>query len=445
MVFFKDLKGDEKICSLNPINNEIEYIKPIENVKFDTIKPLYHVKSKYIDQLVSSGHSLYISKENRELFNLSPVDDIPYYRFRFKKNGIWKGNKEENFILPSIEYNNHRYNGYGEQRQIKMNIWLMFYGAWLADGSLRRYKDKNQYVVTITKQNKKEQDIFIKVFSKIFDNVRVYDKDILISDKQLYCYLEKFGKSRDKYIDRDFMNLSKEQLKILFYWMYRCDGTTRNCSYSTLSKQLADNVQELCLKIGYSSTLTKRVDNNIYINYIYKNDIFNMPHVLKDKNVKVIDNDKSCAVYCSRLPKNHILYVRRNGKACWSGNTYAERIGEQLPTVMETLLNTPNTNQTCIAIGRKEDVLINDPSCLREIDFKVVGDSLTLTTYWRSNDLWAGFPVNMGGMARLQEMVAEYIGKKVGKMYYYSSGSHIYEYQIDMIEAKIGRIIRYPE
>ena len=119
--------------------------------------------------------------------------------------------------------------------------------------------------------------------------------------------------------------------------------------------------------------------------------------------------------------------------------TYAERIGDQLPTIMETLAKTPQTNQACMVVGRHEDVHLSDPACLREIDFKVVHDTLTLTTYWRSNDLWAGFPVNMGGMARLQEMVAEYIGKQVGKMYYYSSGSHIYEYQIPSIEAKIGK------
>lgn len=121
--------------------------------------------------------------------------------------------------------------------------------------------------------------------------------------------------------------------------------------------------------------------------------------------------------------------------------TYAERIGEQLPIIMETLKLTPYTNQACMVVGRHEDVSISDPACLREIDFKVVDDKLTLTTFWRSNDLWAGFPINLGGMARLQEMVAEYIDMDMGKMYYYSSGSHIYEYQISSVEAKIGKTI----
>lgn len=121
--------------------------------------------------------------------------------------------------------------------------------------------------------------------------------------------------------------------------------------------------------------------------------------------------------------------------------TYAERIGEQLPIVMETLRKTPNTNQACIVIGRHEDVVISDPACLREIDFKVVGDTLMLTVFWRSNDLWAAFPVNMGGMAKLLETVSEYIDKKPGMIYYYSSGSHIYEYQISSVEAKINKRI----
>jgi len=79
---------------------------------------------------------------------------------------------------------------------------------------------------------------------------------------------------------------------------------------------------------------------------------------------------------------------------------------------------------------------------LRSIDFKVIGNKLCLYSVWRSHDLFFGLPTNLGGLALLQQMVAEYIGKEIGRMYYYSSGSHIYSYQIETVEAVIKKEIK---
>ena len=113
--------------------------------------------------------------------------------------------------------------------------------------------------------------------------------------------------------------------------------------------------------------------------------------------------------------------------------TYATRIGRQLTAVMEMLKHTPQTNQASIIVGRPEDVDLDDPACLRVIDLKVVANRLDLTTFWRSHDLWAGMPANLAALARLQTMIAEYIGLGVGQMHYASSGAHVYSYQLDLL------------
>jgi thymidylate synthase len=124
--------------------------------------------------------------------------------------------------------------------------------------------------------------------------------------------------------------------------------------------------------------------------------------------------------------------------------TYASRMGDQLFKAMAILeAHGGGSNHAVIEIGIPGDLDLDDPSCMRVIDLKVVNDSLCLGVYFRSNDLWAGFPVNLGGLAKLQEMIAEYIGKEVGKMYYHSCGAHIYEYQIPYVEGKIGKKIIY--
>ncbi len=125
---------------------------------------------------------------------------------------------------------------------------------------------------------------------------------------------------------------------------------------------------------------------------------------------------------------------------------YASRIhypmpkgGTQLERVMQMLKETPLTNQAIVEIGSPEDhdVCIGndgklDPPCLRLLDFKAVPDgndlALTVTCYFRSWDLWAGFPTNLGGIELLKAYVAGETGLKNGPMFVYSAGAHIYGY-----------------
>lgn len=117
--------------------------------------------------------------------------------------------------------------------------------------------------------------------------------------------------------------------------------------------------------------------------------------------------------------------------------TYASRIGMQLPKVMDMLRDYPDTNQAAIIVGHSEDLDLHDPACLRAINFKVVNNQLELTSFWRSNDVWAGFPTNLGGLSLLLSHVAEYIGKEVGAMNYCCDGAHVYSYQLELVKQQL--------
>ena len=114
--------------------------------------------------------------------------------------------------------------------------------------------------------------------------------------------------------------------------------------------------------------------------------------------------------------------------------------GTQFERVIEILKTTPLTNQAVIEIGSPDDHDVCygndgklDPPCLRLLDFKAVpiNDELVLTVscYFRSWDLWAGFPTNLGGIELLKNYIAGETNLKNGPMYAYSAGAHIYGYQ----------------
>jgi len=136
---------------------------------------------------------------------------------------------------------------------------------------------------------------------------------------------------------------------------------------------------------------------------------------------------------------------------------YASRVhhpmpkgGTQLERVIKMLKETPLTNQAVVEIGDPEDHDVCfgndgklDPPCLRLLDFKAIpsGEELMLTVscYFRSWDLWAGFPTNLGGIELLKKLVASEAGLKSGPMYAYSAGAHIYGYQEDIARMRTLR------
>lgn len=124
--------------------------------------------------------------------------------------------------------------------------------------------------------------------------------------------------------------------------------------------------------------------------------------------------------------------------------------GTQLDRAIEMLRETPLTNQAVVEIAAPEDYDVCygkdgklDPPCLRLIDFKTVphGDNLLLTVscYFRSWDLWAGFPSNLGGIELLKQYVADEAGLKNGPIYAYSAGAHIYGYQEELARIRTLR------
>lgn len=108
--------------------------------------------------------------------------------------------------------------------------------------------------------------------------------------------------------------------------------------------------------------------------------------------------------------------------------TYGRRIVPELPHIVHMLMNTPNTNQACLSVARPEDVRLKDPPCLRSLAWNLVDGKLQLTSYWRSWDLYTGFPTNLGGLQLLNEYVAGFANIPAGPQWIVSNGLHLYEY-----------------
>ncbi len=97
------------------------------------------------------------------------------------------------------------------------------------------------------------------------------------------------------------------------------------------------------------------------------------------------------------------------------------------------------TNQAVMEIGMPSDIKLADPPCLRLIDTRVRYGKLHFILYFRSWDLWGGFPSNLGGLQLVKQYMADEIGVDDGEIIAVSKGLHLYEYSWELAKARTGK------
>jgi len=97
------------------------------------------------------------------------------------------------------------------------------------------------------------------------------------------------------------------------------------------------------------------------------------------------------------------------------------------------------TNQAIMEIGMPSDIKLDDPPCLRLIDTRVRYGKLHFILYFRSWDLWGGFPSNLGGLQLVKKHMAEEIGVADGEIIAVSKGLHLYEYSWELAKLRTNK------
>ena len=99
----------------------------------------------------------------------------------------------------------------------------------------------------------------------------------------------------------------------------------------------------------------------------------------------------------------------------------------------------PGTNQAVMEIGMPSDIMLADPPCLRLIDTRIRYGKLHFILYFRSWDLWGGFPSNLGGLQLVKQYMAEEIGVLDGEIIALSKGLHLYEYSWELAKIRTNK------
>ncbi len=310
----KDVAIGDVIASLNPSTKKIEYQTVTDTVKTFYKGNMYGWKNSRnygIDVEVTDIHNMVIEqKSGLSLIEAQYLADVPMI-----PRGTHKGNskiaKKEMFATSGQA---DGFNFLSPIDEMTEEVFAGFMGIWLSEGS--RARSLGHYLTWVWQKEAKAEiaDLLDKT---PFKWSRQKKGGWVAAGKELYNYLLSFGNSYDKFVPREIKDAKPEIIKEFLKFYTLGDGDEKG-RITTASSQMADDLQELFIKIGIHATIGR--DGKYYR---VKPRVKYKPSFSRTK--PTVRKTEGEYVYCVSVP-NHIICVRRNGQPLWCGNCVVTQI-----------------------------------------------------------------------------------------------------------------------
>lgn len=348
------LKKNVKIACLNPDTNQIEYHEPEEFHMSQYSGKMLHFTGKHIDTLVTPNHKMWASEkingEYQEYKKIKACDLETQKLYKFQATADWKGTTPEFIDVLG--------------NKVPTEVYLKFIGHTISEGcvdSAQRKDGQWRHRTAISQLTespaydsiRKNTELFAKSIGKhmcteIKKRGSGFSKDTpkeawigTISSKDLNKYLyENIGinnkcNSFNKKVPRFVLGFDKPDLRILLNALVEGDGSEAELKdndqisyrYATSSKQLADDVQELAFKCGYSAFISvyqkPGKDTKEYTVRWSDSNRGKNPIVYGNPDqygAKINETDYSGQVWCFTVPTG-LFVTRRNNRISIHGNS----------------------------------------------------------------------------------------------------------------------------
>jgi DNA modification methylase len=321
----RDVSVGTPVASLNPETKHLEFVPVILTHTYPFEGNLLHFDHRSAEQIVTSNHKVYVGNQ-KKVFGLREARKVQKFFHMSNQAEPFRG-KNDPIVV-------------GKHVFDPADFFYML-GLFLGDGycvtrSLPRCD--NWFGFSVKKKRKVAS--ITKSFEALNVNVNIRsssDRTIFECwDRDLYSFFVSLGKATAKHIPNWIFEYDASSLRRLYDGLMDTDGCIQGEQqnvYSTSSKQLADDFQTLCLLIGKSCICTVRAAGDMQFPHgtSFCNEGYILPVLEPGKtlycqrekrqfNVKRVAH--SGDVVCLTLERNHIMYVRYNGKPVWSGNSW---------------------------------------------------------------------------------------------------------------------------
>lgn len=325
---FKNTTDEDLFLTLNMENKEVEYQSRLD-----------YVEEKWNDDLIY-GQSSMVD------FAVTPNHRMVYFHYDSRVDRKWKIDTAQHIYKKRVKFQRGLFNNYNgiefqeEFPQQKSLDFARFMGIFITDGSLYKGEETGGRVSII--QTKKVGVKFIKeIFKNLNWEFRKVGKEFRIYNTELYKWLRKYFPKGEKRYETarvpEWIKMSNSKyISAFIEGVIIGDGSVHSSGHKviyTTNKDLAGDYQECVLKSGKCSSI--RIDDRVgmkrfnkKIGYTIENKRICYIVSITDRTNKHLFNKKhwekkhyNGKVYCVTV-QNGTLFVRRNGKAFWSGNTH---------------------------------------------------------------------------------------------------------------------------
>ena len=342
---FKDLNKEEMVATRNE-DGFIEYQQPVKYQSYSYEGEMVSFKGKMVDLLVTPDHRMLTTYRHGKKRGFSP------YKFETADSLVGKDGhltpltaklaepSEKKFCLPQLDLRIKNNNGTERVRRFdKIEIdsvdWYKFLGLWLADGWAKGNKGGEKpgpkgdnkylgYLVGIAAKEPKKMKAVMSILDGVPFNWRRSDTSFITSSIQLWKYLYELGNVYTKRIPRYILNGGTDCLKALWEGYLLGDGH-KNGDFemaNSVNKGLIDDFQEVLFKIGRNASISGKPATSSMIGgkEVLGKDGYILT-VRKSQHARLRGKRSyySGSVYDVTVP-NHTIYVRRGGRAVWTGN-----------------------------------------------------------------------------------------------------------------------------
>ena len=336
-----------KVASL--VDGELVYQHPTAIQEYDCDEDVYVIQSNHVDLKVTMNHRMYVADIQKKKWRISEAREILGKQRCYKKNvDKWEPVGNSKYIQKNPRKFILHKSGDKPEMKLDMKAFLTVFGVWMAEGWVLR-----DWSVSFAAHKQKVKDSLKEHFDamgfKINKNldIRANERHIWnIADRRLVKLMkslsvEAVGRKFPKWV----WQLTREECKWLIDGMTLGDGHTMENGtriYDTSSNRLAGEFQRLCLHAGFAcnkmlkyeaghTTVVKKAGHE---DEVIKSTVDAWRLTILETKVTPLVNktvhlgnqsDRTehfkGKVYCCSVPGDGIIYVRRNGKVVWCGQS----------------------------------------------------------------------------------------------------------------------------
>ena len=302
--YFEDLTEEDELATVTA-DGELVYDRPVKLHAYDYTGPMVHFEGKVVDLLVTPNHSMYLKPKRGSDFEFVPAEDVegaPSHYFSLLKRLRWRGETPPaSHSLPPTPLSH-----------LDPGDWCEFIGWYLAVGTCR---DPGEVVL-----GQRGDHACIGRLRAVLSRLGLHPRDdagVVIANEHLWTYLSRLGGAREKHMPRELLRLAPEYLGRLHEGLI-LGGGDEGAQYTTISPRLADDVQEVLLKLGFGASITHQAQRDP--RYVVSRHSSHESTIWPTRHRRT--RDYSGKVYCATVVPTHTVIVRRGGVAAVCGNCW---------------------------------------------------------------------------------------------------------------------------